>query len=173
VEAAAIHAVAAVESGGRTGFDDQNRPKIRFETHVFSDKSGGAFDDSHPELTAAYGTRLYYASVNKDQWEVINAAFALDQDAAVMAASWGMFQVMGFNYEGGGWTTLREFVEDMFRSEAQHLRAFLGFCRANGLVGYLQSHNWAAFARGYNGPSYADNAYDTQLADAYARYSGG
>jgi peptidoglycan hydrolase-like protein with peptidoglycan-binding domain len=38
------------------------------------------------------------------------------------------------------------------------------------LQGALQSRNWAAYARGYNGQNYAENHYDTNLAQAYAIY---
>ncbi|WP_354668699.1 N-acetylmuramidase domain-containing protein, partial [uncultured Duncaniella sp.] len=31
--------------------------------------------------------------------------------------------------------------------------------------------NWAAFARGYNGPAYARRRYHTRMASAYARHS--
>ena len=43
----------------------------------------------------------------------------------------------------------------------------------NHLVDPLRSRDWAAFARGYNGPAYAKNRYDQNLAGAYARYSTG
>lgn len=97
-------------------------------------------------------------------------AFALDADAAVKSASWGMFQVLGSNYKMCGWTNVRQFVYDMFESEAQHLRAFLGFCRGAKITQHLKTRNWAAFARGYNGPDYASNAYHTKMARAYERY---
>jgi hypothetical protein len=34
----------------------------------------------------------------------------------------------------------------------------------------MQELNWAAFAKGYNGPGYAKNAYDVKLAQAYAKF---
>ncbi|MFO0760398.1 MAG: N-acetylmuramidase family protein [Byssovorax sp.] len=173
VEVAAVHAVAEVESGGRTGFDDKKRPKILFEIHLFREHTNGRYDTSHPQLSAPYSARRRRrASYARDQWVVINEAFALDKEAAVKSASWGMFQVLGSNAFDCGWTTLQQFVTDMFTSEAQHMRAFLGFCRANGLVRHLKRHAWASFAAAYNGPSYADNAYDTKMANAYARWSG-
>ena len=171
-EAAAVHAVAAVESGGRTGFDAAKRPKILFETHHFRTNSGGKFNTTHPELTAVYKSKLQRASYKLDQWTVIRSAFALDAEAAVMSASWGMFQVLGENAKSCGWKTLEEFVTDMFYSEGQHMRAFLGFCKANNLTRYLVRKDWKSFASGYNGSSYADFAYDTKMASAYARYSG-
>jgi hypothetical protein len=40
-----------------------------------------------------------------------------------------------------------------------------------GLVDELRRNDWAGFARGYNGPGYADNRYDTKLASAYSNFS--
>jgi hypothetical protein len=170
-EAAAVHAVSEVESGGRTGFDAAKRPKILFETHHFRINSGGKFNTSHPELTAKYKTPLQRGSYKKDQWTVIRTAFALDPHAAVMSASWGMFQVLGKNAKDCGWKTLEQFVTDMFYSEGQHMRSFLGFCKANNLTRYLIRKDWKSFAAGYNGESYADFAYDTKMANAYKRYA--
>jgi murein DD-endopeptidase MepM/ murein hydrolase activator NlpD len=169
-ETAAVRAVAEVESGGRTGFDAQKRPKILFEIHLFRENTKHKYDVSHPHLSAPYKSPRRRASYKKDQWVVIREAFALDPDAAVKSASWGMFQVLGSNYKLCGWSNVRQFVYDMFESEAQHLRAFLGFCRGNNLTRHLKTRNWAAFARGYNGPDYASNAYHTKMANAYARY---
>jgi LysM repeat protein len=169
-ETAAVRAVAEVESGGRTGFDARRRPKILFEIHLFRSNTNRRFDRSHPHLSAPYSSPRRRQSYAKDQWQVIREAFALDQAAAVKSASWGMFQVLGSNYSICGWSSVRQFSADMFVSEAQHMRAFLGFCRANNLVRHLRTKNWAAFARGYNGPDYASNAYDTKMANAYRRY---
>lgn len=169
-ETAAVRAVAEVESGGRTGFDANRRPKILFEIHLFRNNTNRRYDRSHPHLSAPYSSPLRRQSYRKDQWVVIREAFALDPEAAVKSASWGMFQVLGSNAISCGWSTVRQFSADMYVSEAQHMRAFLGFCRANNLVRHLRNKNWAAFARGYNGPDYASNAYDTKMADAYRRY---
>jgi hypothetical protein len=40
-----------------------------------------------------------------------------------------------------------------------------------GLAAALRRHDWHAFARGYNGPAYARNAYDAKMAEAYARHA--
>ncbi|TWH25864.1 MULTISPECIES: N-acetylmuramidase domain-containing protein [unclassified Aminobacter] len=39
-----------------------------------------------------------------------------------------------------------------------------------GVGQVMGAHDWAAFARGYNGPAYRRNRYDTKLAAAYAIY---
>ncbi|MFT3767327.1 MAG: N-acetylmuramidase family protein [Minicystis sp.] len=173
VETAAVHAVATVESGGRTGFDSRKRPKIRYENHYFQRLTHRRYDRSHPQLSCAYNSRNYRLTHGRhsDQYQLLHQAFALAPEAAVQSVSWGMFQVMGENYRNVGWRDLEQFVKDMFYSEGQHMRAFLGFCRHNGLVPYLRNHNWAAFARAYNGPSYAENAYDVKMRNYYQQYS--
>lgn len=173
VETAAVHAVASVEAGGRTGFDARNRPKIRYENHYFRRLTNRRYDRTHPNLSCAYNSRQYRLTHgrNSDQYALLHEAFALAPAAAVESCSWGMFQVVGENYRDVGWTDLEQFTTDMFYSEAQHLRAFLGFCRHNNLVRHLRTHNWTAFARAYNGPAYADNAYDVKMRTAYQQYS--
>lgn len=178
VETAAVRAVAQVESGGRTGFDGKGRPLIRYENHWFQDLTNGQFDADYPDLSAAYGSAQYEATHqyggekgNDEQWDLLTRAFELAPEAAVMCCSWGMFQVMGKHATDVGWANLETFVNDMFYSASQHLRAFLGFCRSNGLIDYLRDHDWASFAQHYNGGDYRSHNYDGQLADAYAQFS--
>lgn len=38
------------------------------------------------------------------------------------------------------------------------------------LVDELQRHDWAGFARGYNGAGYKRNNYDEKLRQAYNKY---
>lgn len=75
---------------------------------------------------------------------------------------------MGFNYGKVGWGSVTAFVQDMFRGEAQQLQAFLGYVRSAHLAGAIARHDWARFARGYNGAGYAASRYDQHLAQAYA-----
>jgi hypothetical protein len=43
------------------------------------------------------------------------------------------------------------------------------FIAASGAGRHLAAHDWAAFARVYNGPRFRDNAYDEKLQLAYDR----
>jgi hypothetical protein len=174
VETAVVRAVAQVESGGRTGFDDKKRPLIRYEPHIFRDLTDGQFDADHPDLSTAYQSAQYWVIFNYDydeMWDALSRAFELAPEQAVMCCSWGMFQVLGQHALKVGWTDLKWFVSDMFYSENQHLRAFLGYCRSTGIVGYLRDHDWANFALGYNGGDYRRHNYDGKIADAYAQFS--
>lgn len=179
-EVAAVQAVAQVEAGGRVGFGSDGRPVIRYELHKFHDRTGGIYDRSHPHLsqpTLAAGNR-FHTGGQANEWSLMYGAMILRDGTgkrraqdAWQSASWGMFQVMGFNY-AVDWSTIDAFVSDMFVSEVQHLRAFLGFVRARHLQNSLITHDWAQFARLYNGPDYATNNYDTNIGNAFTALQG-
>jgi hypothetical protein len=171
VEVAAIRAVAEVESSG-SGFDRQGRPTILFEALHFHNHTHGRYDVLYPHLSQpnSDSARPYYGRGwdRWDQWDRMYEAMMLDVEAAWMAASWGAFQIMGFNHDG--FDTVSDFVTAMFESQYQHLRAFMAFCRSKNLVAALKKKNWAAFAYSYNGEKYRENQYDTRLQAAYLKY---
>jgi hypothetical protein len=165
-EVAAIQAVAEVESRG-DGFLPDNRPKILFERHIFSRYTNRKFDAKYPDISARstggyQGGGKEYARLEK--------AYRLDADAALMSASWGRFQIMGFNFKACGCKTVREYVESVKQSEDNQLLHFVGFCKSNHLDDELRDKRWADFARKYNGPAYAKNQYDIKMAKAYEKY---
>ena len=71
---------------------------------------------------------------------------AIDRTAALQSASWGMFQIMGFNYQACGYGSVESFINDMFESESRHLTAFVGFIKKNKLASALKNKSWATFA---------------------------
>lgn len=169
IEVAAMKAVAEVESGG-SGFFSDGRPKILFEAHIFSSKTGHKYDDSHPNISSRKWNRKLYKGGVKE-YDRLEEAIKLDKNAALQSASWGKFQVMGFNYKICGWNDVETFVDDMYKNEGEHLKAFAGFIKANKLEKYLQAKDWAKFAKAYNGPAYAQNKYDVKMREAYEKYS--
>lgn len=165
---AAIKAVAQVESGGRSGFDDKYRAKILFEAHHFRKYTARLFDLSHPHLSCARQTgKKYY---KWDQYSRLYEAMVLDPAAAVKACSWGKFQVLGSNHNG--WPDAISFAQAMQVSETNHLKSFEAYCVTNGLITHLKNKNWAKFAAGYNGANYAEFSYDTKIETAYKKYGG-
>ncbi len=162
-DVAAIKAVAAVESRGN-GFDQQDRPKILFERHIFYRYTDGKYAASHPDICnkspGGYGPA-------SSQYDRFTKAFLLDPQAAMMSASWGKFQVMGFNFAICGYKTVGSFVDAMKIDEGTHIDAFVEFVINNSLDDELRNRDWAGFARGYNGKDYAKNQYDTKMAAAY------
>jgi hypothetical protein len=173
VEVAAIRAVAEVESAG-AGFLPDGRPAVLYEAHIFHGETKGkhaaAKDRRGISLSSPKWNRALYGATGAQQHNRIEDAAKLDWDAAHKAASWGAFQILGTNHKAAGHDTIKSFVEAMNSGAPAHLDAFVSFIKANKLDGPLRAHNWAAFARGYNGPGYAQNKYDVKMAQAYARW---
>jgi hypothetical protein len=86
------------------------------------------------------------------------------------SASWGKFQVMGSNYSLCDCDSIQEFINHVYKDENAHLMLFCAFLKNTGLVKHLKDKNWEAFAKGYNGPSYAQNNYHKKLNTAYLKY---
>jgi N-acetylmuramidase-like protein len=168
-DVAAIKAVAEVESRG-DGFLEDGRAKILFEGHVFYGYTKGQYKDSHPTICYSPWTKKYYLGGAKE-YDRLGAAEKLNRSAARMSASYGKFQVMGFNFAVCGFSSVDEFYDAMQSDEKAQLDAFCEYIRHNRLEEALQRRDWAEFAKRYNGPEYWKNAYDTKMQRAYEKYS--
>jgi hypothetical protein len=128
IEPAALRAVAAVESAG-DGFlpAPSELPKILFEGHAFHRLTQGRFDAKHPTLSYPKWTKQFYSKTGAGEWDRLNAASALDRAAAQQSASWGMFQIMGFNYALCGYTDVEAFVAQNRAGAPQQLECFVRF----------------------------------------------
>jgi hypothetical protein len=176
VEPAAVHAVTTVEAGGGA-FAADGRPIIRYELHVFNKRTHGKYAANYPQFAANYqnGRRAHTrADAQANEWSMMYGAMLMrgQRETALASASYGAFQIMGFNHKACGFATANDFAQNQCRSAANQLDAFLEFCKNNGAVSFLKAKDWAGFARRYNGPDYAVNHYDTNLAAAYRRYAG-
>ena len=94
----------------------------------------------------------------------------IDSLTAIQGTFWGLFQLGGFNWKKCGAESPAEFVEKMSRSERDQLEMFASFIKNSGLLKALRNKDWATFAKGYNGPSYAAKGYHRRLAAAYKKY---
>jgi hypothetical protein len=168
-DVAAVRAVADVESPG-AGFLTTGEPYILFEAHLFSRFTGHKYDESHPKLSSRTWNRELYRN-SRGEHERLQQAVALDRDAALQAASWGRFQICGFNWQRCGFASLQDFINAMYKDEREHLLAFCNFVKSKGLADELQRRDWIGFASVYNGPSFSANNYDTRLESAYQRYA--
>lgn len=167
VKAALIKAVVAVETNGR-GFLPDGRPKILFERHWFYKLTPLPVSKTRPDLSNPRPGGYLGGS---REWNRLNAAISFDRTAALKSASWGLGQIMGFNYEKAEFDDVEAFVKAMHESEGKQLEAMMHFIKSNPqMLAALRSHNWQKFAYLYNGPAYQRNAYDTKLEKAYQRY---
>lgn len=168
----AIQAVLEVECRGR-GFDEHNRVVILFEPHVFYRNLEGR------ERDLAVKKGLARASWKKDYpkgldgvYKQLYAAMQINEEAALKSASWGLSQILGENYGEAGCDDVFEFVEKNLKGEDAQLDLMVEVIKHRRLDDELRDLRWAAFARSWNGKSYAANQYDTKLAAAYRKYSG-
>lgn len=157
-----VQAVLAVESAG-CGFDSAGRPKMLFEPHILWRELAG--DQGKLDMAVKAGLAYQrqgtqpYPPTSEANYARVKRACLLDQGAALRSASWGIAQVMGFNYSVGAYASEQEMVQACMDSEAAQFGLLVGYVERNGLAKYLRDGNWLAFARGYNGigaaPAYA------------------
>lgn len=169
VNAAEIWTVLTVETRG-CGFLPDRRPVILFERHYFHRLTGGRFDDGDISDPKAGG----WGAGGANQHDRLARAMALDREAAMKSASWGLGQIMGENHRAAGFPDIDAMVNAMADSEDAQLAAMSSFVRAQSvLANALKTHDWPTLARGYNGPNYRENKYDEKLRDAFAAISAG
>ncbi len=176
VPAAHIKAVCEVEAP-QGGFDSTGQPRILFEAHRFAKLTGGLYNKTNPDISAASWDRSLYArganadERNANEHKRLQKAVALNRRAALMSASWGKFQILGENFAACGFATLQDFINAMYASEGRQLDAFIGFVGGDShKCEALRSGDWKRFAASYNGAAYAQNQYDTKLAAAAKKY---
>ena len=163
-----VWTVLNVETSG-CGFLPDRRPQILYERHIFHRLTGGRFDDGDLSDPASGG----YGAGGTHQYDRLTAAMNLDRVAALQSASWGLGQVMGENFASAGFGSVDDMVQAMSDSEDAQLTAVAGFILANRLDRALATHDWASFARGYNGPAFATNHYDVRLRGEFQKLEAG
>jgi hypothetical protein len=166
-EREAIQAVVQVEAGA-SGFASDGRPLILFEPHIFSRLTQRRFDASNPNVSYPTWDRTRYPRDQAGRYAQLREAYALDAEAAVASASWGLFQILGTNHARCGFASATAFVADMAKSHVRQLAAFEAFVRSSGIADELQRKDWEGFARVYNGPGQVER-YGRLLREAYDR----
>lgn len=185
-----VRAIAECESSGESFLKDGS-VKILFERHWFKRKLAEALKNvtvrTHvaSKLGGAVGSaETILALVEKKyenlcsserggykggyaEWDRLNLAMDLDIESACMAASYGGYQLMGFNHKVCGYNTAKAMMLALAVSESKHFLAMVAFIKGNsGMHAALKAGNWAKFAQQYNGPAYKENHYDTKLASS-------
>lgn len=186
---AQIRAVDEVESGsgwftdvratildldGPGGFiDGPNLPKILFEAHKFDKYTNGRFRASHPSLSSAKWNKALYVG-GQGEWNRLYAAMQLDRHAALLSASVGRYQIMGFNHELAGYATVEAFWDAMKTTERAHLEAFVTFIVNSKMGAKLRAisdnpKDCEPFAGAYNGTGQIA-AYGKKIATAHKKW---
>jgi hypothetical protein len=136
VEPAVALAIFAVES--KRAYDPTTGLVIvRFEPKVFLRFSGRLVTSDHSSQLA--------------EWQAIEEAYAIDQKAALASASYGLPQLMGFNFGVTSHHDARSLLLAFQRSAREQVAGFFGFVEANKLVDEARDRRFVDFARRYNG----------------------
>lgn len=165
-ETAILKTIVEVE-GDREGFLDTYEPLLWFHRDVFSRRTQGAYDRVAPDISNPHPGEFGDAAV---QHERLHKAAWLNRNAALMSASWGRFQLMGYNYALAGYHSLQDFVSAMYKSELEHLLAFVEYLKNLSLDEDLRNRNWEAFAVKYKSPD-ERSVYIRQLEMAYQKHA--
>tara|TARA_R110000803_G_scaffold36811_16_gene79204 strand:+ start:9084 stop:9875 length:792 start_codon:yes stop_codon:yes gene_type:complete len=177
IEAASLKAIFHVEANG-SGFQKDGRVKILFEAHIMYKQLRDHFKNvdlvqalkNHPNVVSKTWNASLYGKFSA-QYDRFNEASGIQRLAAMKSTSYGAFQLMGFNHKICGFDNVEDFVVAMESGMYEQLTAAVKFLKSNKLDVHLKNHDWAKFARGYNGPGYAQNEYDIKLEKAYNTYS--
>jgi len=169
-----LWAVIVVETNG-AGFLSNRNPKVLYERHWFSRLTNKQFDGTAPKDVSSPQPFKFNSGAPEDRYvagqanyDRIFQAAQYDHEAALKSTSWGLGQIMGFNYDQAGFLSVEEMVSAMRRSEDAQLTAMARFIGNDSrMVKALQQRQWADFAKIYNGPNYKNNSYDIKLHNAY------
>lgn len=189
----AIKAVAKVESGPYGAFLDNEEgepPVILYERHytyrqTYMHNLGSPFSKAGlpgvaknyswlcKRAPGGYGPSSIqhkklqaFAVLNGSEWGFSKKHM---RDIALMSCSWGLFQIMGASYKRAGYDDLQRFINAMYRSVQDHLRAFTMFIRSDHrLVDALRDKDWQKFETYYNG-SKAGGMYAKKIAKEFGK----
>lgn len=171
-----VKTIARIEGAGR-GFYMRGAHKdtllLRFEGHRFRKYTKAQYDVTHPTLS--YRDYRLGNKYNRGLDEPARFAQAarLDENAAIMSTSWGMFQIMGDEYWRLGYNTPRAMVDSFDMGEIRHLDGFIAFCKSKKILEAMKPlatiEDVQEFFLKYNGPSYLKNGYVQKWDSLYPK----
>ncbi|RTL05428.1 DUF3380 domain-containing protein [Candidatus Dependentiae bacterium] len=178
---ARLLAFIEVESGGR-GFaeyinkDGTKTTKliIQFEAGTFSKATGIARSKDN---NWAWDENV--VDVQSKEWEAFNEAFTkVDKVKAMESTSWGLPQIMGFNYKQAGYNSVGEMLDDYKRGELQQVVSLIKFIQnSSKLYKAVLAGDYEAIASTYNGSGHRALAlkngwkpYPDKLKEAEEKY---
>lgn len=175
VDVESVKAITSVEAK-EFGFLPDGYPVVLFERHKFYQflvkRKGANFAatmlKAYPDICSPTAGGYEGGS---EEVKRLTKACTIDQVCGLMSASYGLFQLMGFNHNACGYGSVLDFVDAMKRSEREQLMAFVSFVKNDlSLLKAIRIHDWTEVAKRFNGAAYAKNKYDIKLAAAYSSF---
>lgn len=168
IDYAALQAVCEVEARN-TGFTSANALICLYEPHIAYRYSSGTIRAALVKAGLAYPKQRAKPYPKTSYPRIDECAKIAGKELACLSTSWGLPQMMGFNHKACGYDTALDMVKAFAESEYNQVEAMVKFIKATpAMFEALNKHDWAGFAKRYNGPGYAQNKYDQKLAKAYA-----
>lgn len=136
LEPALLKAVQLVEAAGRDGFLADGRPQILFEGHIMYKEVHKKFPDRDLAYLCKRYSTIFFPKGDKSkylggvhEYKRLELAKEIDEECALKSASWGMFQICGFNHNLCECKDVFEFVHKMSESHANQLELMYYFMK--------------------------------------------
>jgi hypothetical protein len=176
IDVAALLAVAEVEGDGLAYADINGRamPRIYWNAHYFYKLLPPALRAAAEAagLAAPHGGVIKNPHSQRARYRMLERARAMNECAALEACSWGIGNVLGVHWQWLGYPSVQALVGEAVAGIGGQTRLMMRFIDKRGLGDALRHHDWAAFARGYNGPGYRRQHYHENLHEAHRRHAG-
>lgn len=175
IRPAALLALIQVETAGHSFEVDGKTPTLLFERHVCyreAQKAGCLAPFVNAGLAIPHwnrATQYRDEATSQERIALIEKARAINVEIANRSASWGIGQTMGFNAPSLGYASATAMIED-FKTLDGQIDGLIRELTVNHIVKPLNDGDYKTVARLYNGPGYAQNHYDTRLAEAEAQW---
>lgn len=155
-DVATVRAIWQVEAAG-SPFRADGSLERRLEPHKLTPPQGD------------YKASLKIKAADRERRLI--AAYAKAPEDAMRATSWGGPQILGINHKAAGYDSAAQMVASFAYSEGNQIGAFVKLIQSWGLDSALRAHDWATFARRYNGNANV-KAYAAKIEAAYRKLSG-
>ena len=170
VEEAAFRAVCDVEARSSGFGNSVAAPIMLYEPHIAYRRTHGSERQALVNAGVAYakwGTRKYPRS-QQSRYYQLETAISICGDKAFEFASYGLPQMMGFNFAACGFSSAVDLFEEFKTGERAQLQAMGRFIASNKkMLEALKQKDWMTFKRLYNGPG--KNDYHVRLRVAYQK----
>lgn len=173
VDPALLAAFMSVECGWRMdgrlyGYGQNLMLRRRFEKHHF-----GKYLRKKVDRTRAVGQNLITKKWTPGQpggTAIFARAWAINPHATMMASSFGLSQIMGFNHKEAGFRKVETMVDYMARSERHQLDVTMRLMEKMGVIREMREGDYNGMARIWNGSGYARHGYHIKLQQAHVRF---
>jgi len=163
----AVYGVMWAESNGKWTDPKTGKILIRFEPHVFAKYTAQKALKTTRKLTQdeieKYGAKVLNPGMSivtgrggragqAAEWDLLARAQAIDPESAVMSTSFGLGQIMGFNYKAAGFNTAQEMLAAFAGGAEGQVMGMMRFITANPkMARAIKEQDWPTFVRIYNG----------------------